>query len=201
LLLNILSTPSLLDAIRLELPSSISEPSSLPNIDIPSLRTKCSLLTSTYHETLRHIASNSSGRSVLSDTYLSSTHTDHPPILLKKSSVLQIPGGVLHTNPTLWGPDVEAFNPRRFMTKDGDSVHAIRAAYRPFGGGATLCPGRHFAFVEVTAVVAAIVGGFEVKPEIEGEPWRLPRKDEKRMPLSVLKPVGDVRIRIRRRVS
>jgi cytochrome P450 len=40
------------------------------------------------------------------------------------------------------------------------SIHP--AAFRAFGGGKTLCPGRHFATTEITALVAMLVARFDI---------------------------------------
>lgn len=51
-----------------------------------------------------------------------------------------------------------------------------RASFRAFGGGETLCPGRHFASSTILAVVAIVVLRFDITP-VSGRfpPLSLPR--------------------------
>ena len=64
---------------------------------------------------------------------------------LRKDSVLQIAGGAMHRDPDIWGSNVDHFDPYRFLEMDRKSKEKIHpAAYRAFGGGATLCPGKRF---------------------------------------------------------
>ena len=77
---------------------------------------------------------------------------------------------------------------------DKSTRRAQNQAYFPFEGGKHLCPGRHFAMMEILAFVAAIVAGFE----IEGLK-RVPERAFQKLGTAVRKPVGDVRVRIGRR--
>ncbi|KAL1876361.1 hypothetical protein VTK73DRAFT_9540 [Phialemonium thermophilum] len=70
------------------------------------------------------------------------------------------------------------FVPRRFVPGEGDftpdkeGARRRRTALVPFGGGRHLCPGRHLAFNEVAAFLAAAVAGFEIDG-LDGEKLRL----------------------------
>jgi cytochrome P450 len=65
----------------------------------------------------------------------------------------QIPAGTLvganplftHHMPALW-PDPDAFDPLRFTDEAQRNRH--RFAYVPFGGGAHMCLGLHFAYMQ-----------------------------------------------------
>lgn len=87
-----------------------------------------------------------------------------------------MPNAVIHTDRTLWGPTVSQFNHKRFLkaAKNGDTRHPA-AAFRGFGGGHVLCPGRHFASTEVMALIALLLVRFDVRPV--GAKWVEPRKD------------------------
>jgi cytochrome P450 len=70
-----------------------------------------------------------------------------------------IPGGTLvgvyplhvHYMPTLW-TDPQRFDPERFLpSRQEDKRHAC--AWIPFGGGAHLCIGQHFATLQVKAIM------------------------------------------------
>ena len=101
------------------------------------MREKCTLLYSTFQEVLRVHALGSSVRYVREDIVLQDLY------LLRKSMVVQMPMAVMHSDPAAWGADVNEFQPRRFL-KLPNSTKEFKtnpAAYRPFGGGASLCPG------------------------------------------------------------
>ncbi|KAI3401439.1 hypothetical protein diail_10873 [Diaporthe ilicicola] len=105
-----------------------------------------------------------------------------------------MPNAVIHSDPTLWGPSVGQFNHRGFLkgAKNGESRYPA-AAFRGFGGGHVLCPGRHFATTEVLALLALLLVRFDIQPP-EGK-WIEPEKDnvmDKACPL----PKRDVRIEL-----
>lgn len=123
--------------------------------------------------------------------------------LLKQGSAVQTPMAVLHKSPAAWGEDAAAFRPRRFLkTVNGNGgeneLKQIPAAFRPFGGGASLCPGRHVATMETMALVAILVLRFEVKGAGKGA-LVVPRSKQKSLATNVFPPERDVRVRVRRR--
>jgi cytochrome P450 len=206
LLNHIFSSHTLLAEIRTELTShALTAPNTL---SLRKLR-DCPLLNSVYRETLRMVAPMTSARFVRSDTVLADRY------LLRKGSVVQIAGNVMHSSPSIWGADATTFNARRFLHStagskadaDGDggadpskpsAVHP--AAFRSFGGGASLCPGRHFAQMEILGFCAMLVLGFEMLP-VRGESgvgWD-PEMDCKALLLVVRKPQREVKVQMRRR--
>lgn len=70
-------------------------------------------------------------------------------------------------------------------------------AFRGFGGGATLCPGRFFASGEVTSLMALMVLKFDM--EVTTCEWQDVKPDGGNMTLSVAPPLGQVRVRVRER--
>lgn len=95
---------------------------------------------------------------------------------------VKIAGGAIHADESVWGDDVADFNPRRFLARDG--VHP--AAFRGFGGGKTMCPGRHFATNEVLAFAALIVHAFDLSSPDEA-PIRVSPKNDRVLPAHVPK--------------
>jgi cytochrome P450 len=72
----------------------------------------------------------------------------------------------VHRKTSTWGEDVEGFNPRRFLPDPGGNKEVDRLrkiSFVPFGGGKHYCPGRHFAFAENLAVMAALLLGFDLE--------------------------------------
>jgi cytochrome P450 len=77
---------------------------------------------------------------------------------VRKRDVVLIAPWLLHRHEKLWR-DPNAFIPSRFMP--GGPV-PDRFAYMPFGAGARVCIGAHFALVEATLALAKIIGAFRV---------------------------------------
>ncbi|KAK7997520.1 aminotransferase class I and II domain-containing protein [Apiospora arundinis] len=72
-----------------------------------------------------------------------------------------------HTDHDVWGDYVDAFNHRRFLREPsggGRSQSVNPFAFRAFGGGTTLCPGRHFATTEMMVLTALLALRFDVHP-------------------------------------
>lgn len=78
---------------------------------------------------------------------------------VKKNDVVLIAPWLLHRHEKLWR-DPNAFIPSRFMPP---SPPPDRFAYLPFGVGARVCIGAHFALVEATLALARIIGAFRVE--------------------------------------
>lgn len=74
------------------------------------------------------------------------------------------------------------------------------AAFRSFGGGKTVCPGRHFATGEILGLVASIVLRFEIEGADGGGGIEVPACDEYVLPVHILEPVGGKPVRVRVRV-
>jgi len=76
---------------------------------------------------------------------------------VKKRDVVLIAPWLLHRHEKLWR-EPNAFMPQRFMT----GTPPDRFAYLPFGVGARVCIGAHFALVEAVLALAKIIGAFRV---------------------------------------
>ncbi len=79
-------------------------------------------------------------------------------IAVKPRDVILIAPWLLHRHEKLWR-DPSAFIPARFMPP---SPAPDRFAYLPFGVGARICIGAHFALVEATLALAKLIGAFHV---------------------------------------
>jgi unspecific monooxygenase len=78
---------------------------------------------------------------------------------VKKNDVILIAPWLLHRHEKLWR-DPTAFVPSRFMSP---APAPDRFAYLPFGVGARVCVGAHFALVEATLALARIIAAFRVE--------------------------------------
>ena len=188
-------SPSLLNELRNEIDavvtSKVDKIGLVRNLDITSLKTNCPLLTSTYQEVLRYRSMGTSVRQVMEDTVLDNQY------LLRKDCMVQMPSRVLHLS-NVWGTDADEFNPKRFMKdksqNSGGGKRPTAAAFRAFGGGTTLCPGRHFSTNEILAVVTMFVVRYDMKP-IVGE-WSLPRTDNTMVAAVIMEPDTDVEVEV-----
>jgi unspecific monooxygenase len=77
---------------------------------------------------------------------------------VRNKAVILIAPWLLHRHEKLWR-DPNAFIPARFMPP---SPPPDRFAYLPFGVGARVCIGAHFALVEATLALAKMIGVFRV---------------------------------------
>jgi cytochrome P450 len=78
---------------------------------------------------------------------------------VRKNDVVLIAPWLLHRHEKLWR-DPNAFIPARFMPP---ATPPDRFAYLPFGVGARICIGAHFALVESTLALARMIGAFRVE--------------------------------------
>lgn len=192
-ILQIYSDPALVADVRTEIEAFMrteitGEGRRRHILDIDSLQDACPLLVSTYREVLRTRTQAPTSRWVTQDTILADRY------LLKKDSVLLIPGALIHADP-IWGPDAKEFNPRRFMGKSDIKAGANRS----WGGGQTLCPGRFFATMEITCSVAMVVARFDLQSVENGGKWVLPEQDETSIASSIHPPKTDIRVKIKER--
>jgi unspecific monooxygenase len=78
---------------------------------------------------------------------------------VRKKDVVLVAPWLLHRHEKLWR-DPNAFVPSRFMPP---SPPPDRFAYLPFGVGARVCIGAHFALVEATLALAKLIGAFHIE--------------------------------------
>ncbi|EHL01481.1 putative Cholesterol 7-alpha-monooxygenase [Glarea lozoyensis 74030] len=192
LLFFIYSNPALLNDIRAELDPTLETSKNVDGsltrlLDLTKVKSKCPLLASAFQETLRHRGMISSVRQVMEDTILDGKY------LLKKDALVQMPARVVHMDAAIWGPDVEEFNPHRFL-RSSNMKKASASGFRAFGGGTMLCPGRHFATTEILAMVAMCVVRFELKP-VTGK-WTMPTTRNTGVAAAVMEPDQEVEVEV-----
>lgn len=164
LLYHTFSDNQVLADIRQEVSALVHEDDSdqtgiVCSIDLANIRTSCPVLLSTFQETMRHRAVNPGPRVLLDDVVLDDG------TLLKKDSMLMIPASVQHTSVLAWGKDANEFDHMRFARQlEPGQKKPNRVAFRAFGGGHVLCPGRHFASTEIMAFAALVALQFDVVP-------------------------------------
>ncbi|KAK0703699.1 putative cytochrome P450 [Lasiosphaeria miniovina] len=198
LLLHSYDDGSLLEDIRAEI-DACTETSTADDygqttvkaLDIATLKDSCPLLLSAYQEVLRYRTMGTSVREVMEDTHLGAW-------LLKKGAMLQMPSRVMHQDSSLWGVNVDEFYPRRFLVDEKQHRPRGDVCFRAFGGGKTLCPGRHFATNEILALVAVFIARFDMKP-VGDNGWKLPTTTNTNVASVIMEPDYDVQVDVRTR--
>ncbi|KAH8651557.1 cytochrome P450 [Tricladium varicosporioides] len=197
MVLLLFAEPELLQDIRKEVEAIMEtttdqDGKTIRSLDITNVKTNCPLLTSAFQESLRYRTMGTSVRQVMEDTVLDGKW------LLKKDAMVQMPSRVIHTDASIWGEDVNTFNARRFMkdtiSKTPNGKRPNPTAFRAFGGGTTLCPGRHFATNEILAVVSMFVVRFDMK-SVSGS-WALPKTDHTNVAAVVMEPDTDIEVEV-----
>ena len=72
-----------------------------------------------------------------------------------------------------------------------------RACFRAFGGGTTLCPGRHFATNAILALTAMFFLRFDMAPS--AGTWSMPTMNNSNMAIIVVQPDTDFEVEVSRR--
>lgn len=138
----------------------------ISSVDLGMVKTACPILLSTFIKTLRYRAVNPGPRQLLEDVVIQG-------YLLNKGNMLMVPAPVQHTSTTSWGENTLEFDHLRFTCKNRPN----RVAFRAFGGGHVLCPGRHFATTEIMALAALLMLQFDMVPAENGGRWVEPSCD------------------------
>lgn len=199
LLYHVCSDPELLEACRRELRSQAvvqaEESGRVRTIDMARVKSACPILLAAFKETFRVHSIGISIRRIVEDDVLDNTY------LLKKGSYLLIPTAVQHRVKSIWGEDVDRFDHTRFLQEEG-SNNGKRSrrrpnpvAFRAFGGGSTLCPGRHFATTEILAFVALATVRFDIRPP-GGRRWVMPTVGKSKPNVGLDQPDHDLEVEL-----
>jgi len=216
MLLNIITTPGLVDRLREEIAPVFTPPEGIPSQpvrvhDLGRLVRNSPLLRSTFYEVLRTCGGTVSNRVVTEDIMIAGR-------LFKKGTPVMLPARPQHMDAAIWGEDSDRFVADRFIraedkgSKFGDrgdnsqgeidekAIERRRLVkermMRPFGGGVSLCPGRFFANYEVWSFVSCLIWQYDLSIR-EGE--KIPTVDLKTPNLGIMTPTHDVKIRLVKR--
>lgn len=209
-LLSLLANPDRLARFRKEahsclLPASSSDGAEDIRFDVDALQQN-PYIRGVWSESIRLGGQMAPARVAIHDTELEGYH-------IRKGSVILFPVRYLHYDESVFA-NAEEFQPQRWMIEEEDEQKKPalleqqakqRASLRSFGGGVSICPGRHAAEKETIATVAAMLLRFDIELEEGGavEPqgrlnkhfniqWN-PRT------VSIMDPNGGTRVRMRKR--
>ncbi|KAF7928884.1 uncharacterized protein EAE97_009726 [Botrytis byssoidea] len=185
---QIFSDPELLEEVREQVREITTTTQSLETgileskINLRRLK-DAPILFSAQQETLRFRATGTQPRMVMEDMIVGDNE-----YLLRKDSMVIIANRALHYDKKTWGETADSFRANRFCGK------VPGHAFRGFGGGLNLCPGRGFAMVEVAALMAMLAMRFDLVPV--GGSWSEPGQELNNMSLRVAPPRRKVMVSI-----
>lgn len=206
MLLHIISTPPLLEAIRKEIkPYATVDKTGSLKLEVDTLIKRCHLLRATFFESMRIYTAGTSYKKVLQDLTLTESdedaHTFGKPrgqtYHIKAGNFLVIPHATMQIDPRLWD-NPSKFSPERFLVPQEKGPKTMRSDMRhlnAFGGGHSVCKGRFFAEREVLIFVAAFLSSWDFAPT--GKEWQEPGKYYNGT--GTANPRHNVRVRISKR--
>ncbi|KAF1948639.1 cytochrome P450 [Byssothecium circinans] len=194
LTLHVFSDHKVLTACRDEVLQQVRETKDhtgglVRTLDIAALKTACPLLQSAFREAMRVHSVAVGMRGVVQEHMLDGRY------LLQKDAIIWIPSTVQHFDRERWGADAAEYHHDRFA--DRTRSRAKNISFRAFGGGTTLCPGRHFAMTEILAFVAMLLLRFEIEPA--SGTWVVPSTNKAGLTNVMPNPDFDVQVKMRRR--
>ena len=153
-------------------------------LDVPYLTERCPVLNSIWLESLRLSAGLSSVRHITDDTVIGGK-------VLRRGDKVLISGRQLHLDEAVFGGDPFSFDPQRFLRNPKLEQHP---SFRPFGGGATLCPGRILAKHAVFTFIALALQRFEIE-SATAQPF--PRCEERNAGFGITMSNDDLLLRLK----
>jgi len=212
ILIELARDPELLAAIRDEIKTALLSPEDADEViwDIPKL-VALPIFSSVLTETLRLRMSNNPNRLLTADLEVGG-------YLLKAGNQVMLPNWNPHVHDPVWtetdtSPNAHPahkFWGQRFLTTDPETgelanIRPKPGTYFPFGGGATMCPGRFFARQEILISVAVMVLKYDIEAVAVVDKKGRVQKGELEYDRSgagfgALHPNGDLRCRIRKRL-
>ena len=79
---------------------------------------------------------------------------------LKKNTFITVLVLALHRDPSVWGPNPDAFDPENF-SREAEAARPVNA-WKPFGNGQRACIGRGFAMHEAALAIGMILQRFRL---------------------------------------
>ncbi|WPG98294.1 Hypothetical protein R9X50_00108200 [Acrodontium crateriforme] len=92
----------------------------------------------------------------------------------------RIPGGtivgcnawVVHRRPEVFGEDVEAFRPERWLEATGEQLKEMKATLFQFGAGSRTCIGKNISLLEIYKLVPTFLRNYEIAFATPNSEWR-----------------------------
>ncbi|KAG8915024.1 hypothetical protein FRC00_008600 [Tulasnella sp. 408] len=150
-----------------------------------------SLFQSTINEVLRFTSDSYSMRGVV---------PDEGAILggykFKKNDTLIMSTRSVHFDEALFGKDVKEFNPRRWL---GSLSEEAKGSFRPYGGGVSMCGGRHFASYHVKIFLTTLLHTFRFEVDKVKSPGPSPVTiSSENRGFGLRRPQGELFVKVKR---
>ncbi|KAL5343582.1 hypothetical protein BJX70DRAFT_385367 [Aspergillus crustosus] len=92
-----------------------------------------------------------------------------------------IPGGtivgcsawVMHRREEIFGPDVDTFNPDRWLTASEEKLKTMNGTMLQFGAGARTCIGKNISLMEIYKLIPSFLRRFDVQLAYPDQEWKL----------------------------
>lgn len=81
--------------------------------------------------------------------------------VIPKDTIIGFSAVATHRDPDVW-PEPEKFDPMRFSPEGGAKTRH-RYAWVPFGGGAHMCLGLHFAYMQMKVIMAHLLPHYDIE--------------------------------------
>jgi len=182
---HLIFQPELADMVRNETAPAFRSDGS---IDTEYLVKECPHLNSIWLETLRLSASSTAVRYIVEDTRIGDT-------VLPKGNALMYSARQLHLDNSIFGENHNEFDHMRFYNRPNLQRNPN---YRPFGGGDTLCPGRHLAKHVVLTFVALSLRRYNFSLAF---PQSFPRYEECKPAIGIISGCDDLFLTVEQRDS
>lgn len=88
--------------------------------------------------------------------------TGERQILIPRGTIINIPVNTMQLDPEVWGADALEFKPERWLKMGNEKV--VKRDIIAFSAGPRICPGRHFAVIEMKALTAILLRQFALSP-------------------------------------
>jgi cytochrome P450 len=150
LLARTLYIPNLREDLRVEVAAAFKK-GVQKGPDIEYLK-GCPKLNAMFYETMRVHGGASGFRRVVSDTIIAG-------FMFKAGNNVIMPYRQMHIDEETWGQDAKMFDISRFIT---DPRLDTARTFKPFGGGATLCPGRFLVRQTALSLPAILVTRYDI---------------------------------------
>ncbi|RYP64845.1 hypothetical protein DL769_006520 [Monosporascus sp. CRB-8-3] len=170
------------------------------------------LLQSVYMETLRMHVSINVTRELTQPMTMGGYR-------IETGSVVQAPSTIAHHDENIWGADEHpasefwGWRHLKYVEEPDESGKTVRkpefttagrtSSFFPYGGGVSICPGRHFAKHEIMMTLAILLDRFDIEflswTTLDGrESDRAPQNDARYFGAVGMPPDRDMKVRLRR---
>jgi cytochrome P450 len=154
----ILSDRRVHDKLREELQSISSEAEAEWEPPEMSVLRKLPYLDACIKESARVKPSNN----IMAERVVNTDNAVIAGVAIPKGTIVAMNTAGLNTDCSIWGSDVEAFRPERWLEASGEQRVLMHRADLTFSAGKRMCLGMNIAWLEMKKVISALIMNFDV---------------------------------------